>query len=481
MAPYSTVLPAIAWPAGSTGRSGSGTMTSFPPREALADVVVRLPRQAQLDGRTGEGAEALAGRPVQVERDRAAQRAALDGAGQGRAERPIRGGDLQAADADRALAVECGGDPRLERGRRGVADDPRRRGRVGAAAGACRPGRRPHDRPEVRGGSSDRDQEPLRLADHLANGARAERGQLAPEVLGQREREALDLLRGTRELGAQILALRRDTGGTRIEVALAGHIAADRDERCGPEREFLGADQRGNEKVPAGLQPAVGAQRDAVAQIVAQQDLVDFGEAELPRRADVLDRRQRRGAGPARMPGEMDVRCAGLGDARGDRADPAARDQLDADPGTGVDRAQVGDELRQVLDRVDVVVRWRADVALARLAAAQRRDVGRRLAARQLAALAGLGALRDLDLELVGAGEVRGGHPEACRRHLLDLRIVTAALRVGQVPRRILAALAGVRGAAGPLDPDGERLVRLGAQRTDAHGGNDEAAHDRAR
>ena len=57
-------------------------------------------------------------------------------------------------------------------------------------------------------------------------------------------------------------------------------------------------------------------------------------------------------------------------------------------------------------------MRRRADVALARLATAQRRDVGRRLAPWQLAALAGLGALRDLDLELVGTGEVRAVTPK---------------------------------------------------------------------
>ena len=51
----------------------------------------------------------------------------------------------------------------------------------------------------------------------------------------------------------------------------------------------------------------------------------------------------------------------------------------------------------------------------------------------------------------------------------------------GRVPGRVLAALAGVRGAAGPLDPDRQRLVGLGAQRADAHRRDDEAAHDRAR
>ena len=159
---------------------------------------------------------------------------------------------------------------------------------------------------------------------------------------------------------------------------------------------------------------------------------------------------------------------------------PRLGDELDADPGGRVDRAQVGDELGEVLDRVDVVVRRRADVALAGLAATQRGDVGRRLAPGQLAALARLRALGDLDLELVGAGEVRGGHPEPRRRDLLDPGVVAPAVGAGDVPGRVLAALAGVRGAAGPLDPDRQRLVGLRAERTDAHRRDDEAAHDRA-
>ena len=158
-------------------------------------------------------------------------------------------------------------------------------------------------------------------------------------------------------------------------------------------------------------------------------DLVDLGEAELPRRADVLDRRQRRRAGPAGVAGQVDVRGAGLGDARGDRPDAALATSLTPIRAPRVDRPQVGDELGEVLDRVDVVVRRRADVALPGLAAAERGDVGRRLAAGQLAALAGLRALGDLDLELVGAGEVRGGHAEPGRRDLLDPGVVGAAVR----------------------------------------------------
>ena len=168
-------------------------------------------------------------------------------------------------------------------------------------------------------------QQPPALADDRAERPGADRGELAAEVLGEGQEVALDHLGRAGELGAQVLALGGDAGRARVEMALAGHVAADGHERRRPERELLGAEQRGDEQVPAGLQAAVGAQRDAVAQAVAQQDLVDLGQAELPGRPDVLDRGQRRRAGPAGMTGQVDVGRAGLGDARGDRADAARR------------------------------------------------------------------------------------------------------------------------------------------------------------
>ena len=54
-------------------------------------------------------------------------------------------------------------------------------------------------------------------------------------------------------------------------------------------------------------------------------------------------------------------------DAGGDGADPDLGDELDADPGMRVDVLQVVDELLQILDRVDVVVRRRRDQADARV------------------------------------------------------------------------------------------------------------------
>src|SRR5439155_14722065 len=101
----------------------------------------------------------------------------------------------------------------------------------------------------------------------------------------------------------------------------------------------------------------------------------------------------------------------------------------------------------------------------ARRREADLRDVGVDLVPRQLAALAGLRALRHLDLELVGVDEVVDVDAEAPRRDLLDRRAARVAVRVPDVAHGILAALAGVRLAADAVHRDRERLVLLAAER----------------
>ena len=67
----------------------------------------------------------------------------------------------------------------------------------------------------------------------------------------------------------------------------------DDDQRRGREAELLRAEQRGHDDVAAGLELAVGLDHDPVAQPVEQQRLLGLGEAELPRRAGVLERGER--------------------------------------------------------------------------------------------------------------------------------------------------------------------------------------------
>ena len=108
------------------------------------------------------------------------------------------------------------------------------------------------------------------------------------------------------------------------------------------------------------------------------------------------------------------------------------------------------------------------------LRAAQPRDLLGHLVRGDLAALAGLRALGDLDLELLRGRRVLRGDAEPPRGDLLDLRVALVA-----VAGRILAALAAVRARAEPVERDRDRLVRLGRERAVRHRAAGEPAHDR--
>src|SRR3546814_9536509 len=109
-----------------------------------------------------------------------------------------------------------------------------------------------------------------------------------------------------------------------------------------------------------------------------------------------------------------------------------------------------------------------------------RGDMPVHLVAGQLAALTRLGALRDLDLEIIGIDQIFGGDAEAARSDLLDRR----AHRIAILPRaeaiRLLAALTGVGADADAVHRQTERRVRLPADRTEDHLPGRAALHDLA-
>ena len=237
----------------------------------------------------------------------------------------------------------------------------------------------------------------------------AERGHDLPGLLGDHEEVVDHVLGLPGEAGAEHRVLRGDADGAGVEVALAHHDAAKRDQRRRGEAEFFGAQDRGDHDIATGLELAVGFQPHARAQVVEHQRLVRLSDAQFPGNAGVLDARQRGSACAAVVAGDEDVVGVRLGDARGDGANADLGDQLDADARLGVGVLEVVDQLGQILDGVDVVVGRRTDEHDARDGVADAGDVIGDFVAGELAAFAGLGALGHFDLELVGVGQVVGG------------------------------------------------------------------------
>ena len=266
--------------------------------------------------------------------------------------------------------------------------------------------------------------QPVRASDHFSNGAEPELSHEFADFL----RDELHEVHRVRRVAGEVLAQLGGLGGhadrAGVQMADTHHDAAERDERCGGETEFLGAEHRRDNDVATGLQLSVRFDRDARAEIVQHERLMGFGEAELPRDARVLDGSLGRCTGAAVVTGDEDDIRVSLGDAGRDRADADFGDELDADARVDVRVLEVVDELREILNRVDVVVRRRRDEADTRRRVPCFRDPRIDFAAGQLSAFAGLRALSHLDLELLGIDEVEARDAETAARDLLDRGIL---------------------------------------------------------
>ena len=455
-------------------------------RQALADIIVGLALQFERHAIGEKGAEALARRTLQLDMDRFVAQAGMavaarDLARQHRAGRAIRIADrhfephmLGVFDRLAGLGDEAPVEDVVEAVILRLAAVDRiagRRLRLVEQVGEIEaPGLPMFDHLGL--------VEHLPLADHFVEAAIAQRGHQFAHFFGDEEEEIDDMFGQADEALAQHRVLRRDADRAGVEMALAHHDAARRDQRRGGKAEFVGAEQRGDDDVASGPQAAVRLHGDARAQTVQHQRLMRLGQADLPGRAGMLDRGQRRSAGAPFKAGNRDMIGLALGDARRDRADADFRDELDRHRRLRIDVLQIEDELLEILDRIDVVMRRRRNEADALRRMAHLGDDRVDLVAGQLAAFAGLGALRHLDLHHVGIDEIFGGHAEAPRGDLLDRRAHRIAIGHPLVAIGFLAAFAGVRLAADPVHRDGERGVRLARDRAVRHRAGGEALDD---
>ena len=184
-------------------------------------------------------------------------------------------------------------------------------------------------------------------------------------------------------------------------------------------------------------------------------------KAQLPGKACVVDGALRRRAGSAVIAGDQNHLGARFGHACGDSPDAGFRHQFHRDPGIFIGIFQIIDELRQILDGIDVMVRRRRDQAHAGRGMSGLRDPGVYLPCRQMSALSGLRALSHFDLDLGGADQIPAGHTEPAAGHLFDGRaaVMFRSRRIQTV--LALAALAGIGFPMEHIHGKGQRLMGL--------------------
>ena len=231
------------------------------------------------------------------------------------------------------------------------------------------------------------------------------------------------MLRASAEAVSELPVLSGDTDRACVLGADTHHHTAEGYQRSCSKTEFLRSQKRRNSNVSAAHEFSVCLKNHSVTQAVLSQAPVRFREAKFPRKTRIMYGASGCSAGPSVIAGDQDHLCTCLCHTRCDGAYPCLRYKFDVDPGVPVGVLKIVDQLRQVLDGINVMMGRRRDQS----------DPGGRIAglrhprihffARKMSALARFCALGHLDLDLLRAAQVRACDAETSRSHLLDLAV----------------------------------------------------------
>ena len=216
-------------------------------------------------------------------------------------------------------------------------------------------------------------------------------------------------------------------------MALTHHHAAFHNQRSRRKAKFVSTQERTDDNVTAGLNLTVHLDSDAVSQVVDHQSLLRFRKALFPRRTGKLNGRKRRSACTAVVACNHNMIGLCLSDTGSNCADTLLAHELDADVCLVVGHLEISDQLSQVLDRVNVMMRRWRDQTDTGDGVTQLSNVFTNLMTGQLTTFAGLGALTHLDLDLVSARQIGFSHTETAARNLLN----TGAQRVAFFQRNV--------------------------------------------
>ena len=146
-----------------------------------------------------------------------------------------------------------------------------------------------------------------------------------------------------------------------IQIAHTHHAAAEGNQRRRGKAKFFGTQHTGHSHIAPGHQLAVSLNDDLLTKAVFYQRLVRLGNPQFPGQAGVLNGRQGGSAGSPVITRDQDNLRPGFRHTAGNCAHPRLRHQLHTDSRMAVGVFQVENQLSQIFDGVNIVVRRRAD------------------------------------------------------------------------------------------------------------------------
>ena len=160
------------------------------------------------------------------------------------------------------------------------------------------------------------------------------------------------------EFFTQLRVLCCHTHWAGIQVAFAHHDAAFHHQGCCGKAKFIRTQKCANRHVATGFHLPIGLHTNAATQAVQHQRLLCFGQANFPWAAAMFDGRPWRCACATIVPRNYHMVSLALGHTCGNCAHTHFGHQFHTDVSMRCHVFQVVNQLRQVFNRINIVVRW---------------------------------------------------------------------------------------------------------------------------
>ena len=201
-------------------------------------------------------------------------------------------------------------------------------------------------------------------------------------------------------------------------------------------------------------------------------------QSQLPGKSGIVDGVSRCRTGTAVIAGYQDDLGSRLGYTGCYGSHTGFRYQFYGDSCLGVGIFQIIDQLRQILNGINVVMRGRRDQGHTGCGVSGLGDPGIYLSSGQMSALAGFCSLCHLDLNLLCTYQVTAGNTKTSTGYLLDCGTTVQSVRSDGQTIQVLTAFTGIALTVQMIHGDGHGLMSLLGYGTVGHGTGLESGHN---
>mmetsp|Transcript_10574 Transcript_10574/g.31170 ORF Transcript_10574/g.31170 Transcript_10574/m.31170 type:complete len:242 (+) Transcript_10574:1238-1963(+) len=199
----------------------------------------------------------------------------------------------------------------------------------------------------------------LRLANHVLHIAITKLCHNLTDFFCHEEEVVHDMFGLTREFLSELFVLCCNANRACVEMAFAHHNATHRNKRSSGETKFFSTKKACNRHITTRLQLTISLKLDPMPQVVQNERLLRFSNTKFPWKASTFHTSPSSCASSTIMTTDGDVIRKCLRNASSNYTNTHFRNKFHRHLTSWLRIFQIMNELRKILDRVNIVVRWR--------------------------------------------------------------------------------------------------------------------------